>query len=175
MSELLFFPYRLYTWLSNSIFWSAPRPAGCSSLGQDCANLWQSLCCKVLAQQGPWGCVRSKRPPVTSNPPVGSVALPFLLLSGEELLGAGISQEVKKCEELDATNTLQLTINSERSRVVGHAWPQAVLWFMLMKVQQALIPVWAWGLGILAHTQGNEDASETYFKGGLKAQKCKIT
>lgn len=41
---------------------------------------------------------------------------------------------------------------------VTDAWPQAVLWFMLMKVQQD------WGLGILAHAQGKEDAPETYFE-----------
>lgn len=85
----------------------------------------------------------------------------------EELLRAGISQEVKKCEEFNPTNTLQMTINSYRSRVAGqcyrHAWPQAVLWFMVMKVQQAPIPAWGWRLGILAHAQGNEDASENIF------------
>lgn len=124
-------------------------------------------CCKALAQRGPGGCVRSERPHVTSNPPAGPVALPFLLLGREELLRAGISQEVKKCEEFNPTNTLQMTINSYRSRVAGqcyrHTWPQAVLWFMVMKVQQAPIPAWGWRLGILAHAQGNEDASENIF------------
>lgn len=106
---VFFFLFKLYTWLSNYIFWSAPRPPGCSCIGLGLsANIRQSLCCKALTQQSPWGLVRSGSPPGSIwSPPFdckessGDTALPAgrntaaQEESGGELLRTGISQRGK--------------------------------------------------------------------------------